>query len=315
MQKRDEARRCWVYPMCCTNMIELSNAQGPEVGFKFEPFGTTMKGKRNSKFVLYGDSKRTVISELPGMKSVSSGRPNVVFYNASRDDTMRLAHRLTCHMSVDTLRRMELTNVVYGLNIVKSTKDIGRTSEACVDGKAINKAHRRRDESSNEVVEFMPTDICGKTKSEEIDGKLYAQILTDDYSSAMWVSSMPQKSWMAKAARGMIFHARKSAVKKVSTIRTDIAKEFTLRNSKKLLEENCMVLDDTQPYSTQSNGRAERPNRMVFEKARTLLPKLNMSCKLDGYQKLWPKAIRCFFHVYIGTRSSHEDVREKAHSR
>ncbi len=60
------------------------------------------------------------------MKPVSSGRPDVVFFNAGEDDAMRLAHGRTPRTAVDTLRRMESTNAVHGLNIVKSTKKIGK---------------------------------------------------------------------------------------------------------------------------------------------------------------------------------------------
>ncbi len=52
----------------------------------------------------------------------------------------------------------------------------------------------------------------------------------------------------------------------------------------------------------------------MFEKARTISSELNMMCKFDGYQKLWPEAIRYVVHVYNRTlaRSSHANVRNKA---
>ena len=62
-----------------------------------------------------------------------------------------------------------------------------------------------------------------------------------------------------------------------------------------------MVLDEIPPYFPESNGRAERPNRTVFEKARTISSELNMMCKSDWYQKLCPEAIRYVVHVYNRT--------------
>ncbi len=76
-----------------TNLIALCKAQRASVGFEFEPYGTKMRGTRIGKVVLFGDSKRTGTNELPDMKPVSSGQPDVVFFNAGEDDLVRLAHR------------------------------------------------------------------------------------------------------------------------------------------------------------------------------------------------------------------------------
>ena len=57
-------------------------------------------------------------------------------------------------------------------------------------------------------------------------------------------------------------------------------------NTKRSLDENGTILDDIPHYSPQSNGLAERQNRTVFEKARTILSELNVVCTFGGYKKL-----------------------------
>ncbi len=107
------------------------------------------------------------------------------------------------------------------------------------------------------VLELMHTDLCGKTTPEGINGELYAKLLTDDYSGAIWVSCMSQKSEVPKSTRNIVLADQKLTGKKVVTIRTDGGKEFTMANAKKFLDENCTVLDEIPPYFIQSNGRAE----------------------------------------------------------
>lgn len=67
------------------------------------------------------------------------------------------------------------------------------------------------------------------------------------------------------------------------------------------------------PYSPQPNGRAERPNRTILEKAKKILAELSMVCTMPDYRKLWPEALRCVVHVYNRTltNNSHKYVRYK----
>ncbi len=57
----------------------------------------------------------------------------------------------------------------------------------------MNNAHRRREKRTSKVLELMDPDLSGKITPEEVNGKSYAQQLTDDYSGAMWLSCMSQK--------------------------------------------------------------------------------------------------------------------------
>lgn len=77
------------------------------------------------------------------------------------------------------------------------------------------------------------------------------------------------------------------------------------------LDAHGVLIDPIPPYSPQSNGRAERANRTILEKARTILSELNMICSLEGYKSLWPEALRCAVYVYNRTltRSTHKSER------
>jgi len=113
-----------------------------------------------------------------------------------------------------------------------------------------------------------------------LNGELHCQLLTDDYSGAMWAYTMKRKSDASEGSKKMVLQAQKMSSKKVKTIRMDGAKELTLGGTKAFLDENGTLIEEVPPYSPESNGRAERPNRTVFEKVRTILSDLHMMCSL-----------------------------------
>ena len=159
----------------------------------------------------------------------------------------------------------------------------------------------------------MHTDLCGPISPEGLNGEKYMQLLTDDFSGAIWVSNLKTKAEAARGTKDMVLHAQKISGEKVITIRPDGAKEFKEGDCKACLDSNGTLLDDIPPYSSESNGRAERANRTVMEKARTILSELNMVCSFEDYKKLWPEAVRCVVYVYNRTltRATHKDVRDK----
>lgn len=112
----------------------------------------------------------------------------------------------------------------------------------------------------------------------------------------------------------MILHAQKLSGAKLITMRIDGAKEFKMDGNKRFLDDNGTLLDDIPPYSPESNGRAERLNRTLLEKACTIILELNMMCTFDRYRKLRTEAVQCVVYAYNRTltRSTHKEVRHMA---
>lgn len=297
-------------PKCRTNLVAMGKAQRAGVNINFPAGSTKFMATHQGKLVMIGDSATTGITELTDMAPVHIGQPAVTFFSAGENDAMQLAHRRTCHTSVSTLRKMERSGAVHGLEATKSTKQIGQVCEACVEGKATNNAHTRRSKSSKAPLELMHTDLTGPITPEGLNGEKHAQLLVDDYSGAIWVSTMKAKSGATEGTKQMVLHAQKLTGRKVITIRPDGAKELTEGQTKKFLDENGTLIDPIPPYSPQSNGRAERSNRTIYEKARTVLAELNMMCTFDGYKKLWPEALRCVVYVYNRTLTKATNANE-----
>lgn len=102
---------------------------------------------------------------------------------------------------------------------------------------------------------------------------------------------MSTRSGAGESTRNMILQAPKVAKKKVVPVRRDNAKELMQGEAKKFIDENGTMIEKMPPFSPECNGRAERANRTILEKARTIMAELNMICKVTDYKELWPQAL------------------------
>lgn len=239
-------------PQCRTNLISFAKAQQAGVNFNFEGGSTVMTATQKGKLLMKGDSRKFGIVEISDLQPVVKGVHQIIFFNAGENDAMELAHRRTCHTAVGTLQEMERKKAVLGLENLKSTKS---ECTSCVDGKATKAPHPPSEKKSREVLELMHMDLVVDIKPVGLKGEKHFQLLTDDYSGAMWASTMKLKSDASKYTKEMVLQAQKMASKTVKTIRTDGAGELSQGDIKIFLDENCTLIDLSPPYSPESNGR------------------------------------------------------------
>lgn len=75
---------------------------------------------------------------------------------------------------------------------------------------------------------------------------------------------------------------------KVARIRSDNAKEYITKKLKVWLDEKGIVQEFSAPYSSESNGKAERLNRTIMDMARTLLASTE---NIPSKDELWAEAL------------------------
>lgn len=81
----------------------LSKAQRVGLPINFDASGTGMCATGKGRTMLMGESEATIITELTGMVPLRNGKFDVVFFNAGKDDSTRLAHSCMGHTAVGTL--------------------------------------------------------------------------------------------------------------------------------------------------------------------------------------------------------------------
>lgn len=139
-------------------------------------------------------------------------------------------------------------------------------------------------------LQLVHSDICYPT-IPDLHGNKYFLTFTDDYSRFTHVYLLRNESEALER-----FMEYKAAVEKLQglpilELRVDNAGEFTSGEFREFAKGSGICLSPTCPYSPQSNGVAERMNRILNEKVRTML------CDAKLPNVFWGLAIQAACHL------------------
>ena len=108
-------------------------------------------------------------------------------------------------------------------------------------------------------------------QTESIQGSRYCMPIIDEHSRFVTIYFMSSKDMAADLILECISMYENTTGNKPQTIQTDNGGEFTSNYLRNRLKEKGIRLQTTVPYSPEQNGVAERMNRTLVDRARTLL--------------------------------------------
>lgn len=125
---------------------------------------------------------------------------------------------------------------------------------------------------SKNFLELIHSDICGPFKDEDLDGNVYFATFIDDFSRFACVALMKHKSQLYDELVNYINHQENYHYPlRVKELRCDNGGEYTSQKIINYLNYKGIRHGLTTVYSPQSNGIAERYNRILNDKVRALL--------------------------------------------
>ncbi|CAH2108821.1 unnamed protein product [Euphydryas editha] len=137
------------------------------------------------------------------------------------------------------------------------------------------------------IGELIHTDISGPVTEPALTGEIYYHTIIDDFTHFCEVYLLKRKSEATDRLIEYINRLETQTGNKVMKIRSDNGGEFKNEKIKKFCQDKGIVIQYTTPYSPQSNGVAERMNRTIYNRARTLLIETGLP------KMLWGEAVRC----------------------
>ena len=204
-----------------------------------------------------GESEKGVIeAEILGGKGVN----------------MELLHKRLGHTSQSVLERLVREQMVRGLE--EGVVGDFKMCRGCKMGRSSEKSHPRKDPEfrAKEPLELIHTDISGPFEPMAIEGKgRYNLVVIDDYSRKSWVVPLKKKSDTAVVLKEWIAIRENEVGKKVKVLRSDNGGEFTDAAFEKWMREHGIQHQTIPARSPQSNGVAERGNRTLQDRARSML--------------------------------------------
>ncbi|KRZ81762.1 Retrovirus-related Pol polyprotein from transposon TNT 1-94 [Trichinella sp. T8] len=124
--------------------------------------------------------------------------------------------------------------------------------------------------------EIFHADVCGPFIHPSVGGNRYFICFKDESSGYRKVYFMKTKDEVLRCLKIALTEIKQETGRDVQRIRTDGGHEFANREFDNLLTEKKIVHEKSPHYTPKCNGRAERENRTLVEKARSMLHARNL---------------------------------------
>ena len=207
-------------------------------------------------------------------------------YNATHKPTALWHHRIG-HGSHQVLQRMKNHKLATGIETYNG-KDV--FCKSCSEGKQAHRPLGKISASRSTSAGLMiHTDIIGPMAELSIDGHHYVLTIVDDFSRLVTCVPIKKKSDAPSILIQYFSWSERQSQKKVQRLRTDGAGELGIKG---YCTEHGIERQITIRGTSEMNGVAERANRTIMEKARSML----YSCPLK--RCTWSYAVRYAVHIH-----------------
>ncbi|TFY52466.1 hypothetical protein EVJ58_g10003 [Rhodofomes roseus] len=200
----------------------------------------------------------------------------------------RLWHQRFGHSSEEVIRQLP--------KHTKGVDSIGDKDKSPCAGCQWGKSHRApfptSDKRASKPLEIVHTDEDGPMRTTAIGGWRYFISFLDDYSGLGRAYFLKHKNDSTQAFDDFKAWAENQTNEKIKAVRSDRGGEYTSTEFTEHLRKFGIEHQKTMPYSPQQNGRAERWNRTIVEKAMSMLHHAGLS---HGF---WQLAVDAAVHIY-----------------
>ena len=234
----------------------------------FEKSGYSFKLENGTLSIIAGDSvlltvRRCYTLYLLQWRPVTEESLSVV---KRQDDTI-LWHRRLGHMSQ---KNMDLL-LKKGLLDKKKVSKL-ETCEDCIYGKAKRIGFNLAQHDTREKLEYVHSDLWGAPSVPFSLGKCqYFISFIDDYTRKVRIYFLKTKDEAFDKFVEWANLVENQTDKRIKTLRTDNGLEFCNRSFDEFCSQKGILWHRTCAYTPQQNGVAERMNRTLMEKVRSML--------------------------------------------
>ena len=199
------------------------------------------------------------------------------------------------------------------LNALSGVDEIVEPCDAC----HLGKGHRLpwdNDRGRTKVaLSTIHVDLCGPMETAGIKGEKYFLAITDeatDFTEAYTFTGKDSEV-IVDAIMEFIARMENQLDKRVKRIKADGGGEFINDQLIEFTKTKGIILDQTNPYTPQQNGTAERKNRTLVETARCLLAQACLP------KRFWAEALTtsAYLRNRVPNRSDLKTPYERMHGR
>nr|KYP40338.1 Retrovirus-related Pol polyprotein from transposon TNT 1-94 [Cajanus cajan] len=210
-----------------------------------------------------------------GAMTIARGKKSGTLYKTTEachlitvaaNDNPNLWHQRLGHMSEKGMKIMHSKGKLPGLQSMEI-----EMCEDCIFGKQKRVSFQKGGRTpKKERLELVHSDVWGPTTVSSISGKQYFVTFIDDHSRKVWVYFLKHKSEVFEAFKMWKAMVENETGLKIKKLRTDNGGEYEDTRFKRFCYEHGIRMERTVPGTPQQNGVAERMNRTLTERARSM---------------------------------------------
>ena len=203
-------------------------------------------------------------------------------YAVEQKNEEKIWHLRFGHLGGENLKKLVNKEMVKGLQPRAGFSTSGEICEGCMKGRQTREVFPDAEHRGRQHLELVHSDVCGPIHPKSLGGNRYYLTFVDDFSRKSWVYLLREKSEVLKYFKKWKVMAEKQSEKKLKIFRTDRGGEYLSTEFKNFLSEQGIVHQVTMAGTPQQNGVAERLNRTLQEKARSMMVSSGMNGKFWG---------------------------------
>ena len=176
-------------------------------------------------------------------------------------------HRRFGHASKQVLERAKRNTKNFPQNVEIPAKT--PLCRGCAQGRMPSDSHPPSETRAKAPFDKIHSDLKSFPTESYHRYKYYASFL-DDFSGHAWVVLLRQKSDTCKAVENFIQMVKNKYRASIRVFMTDGGGEYKSREMEDLLRSAGITSETSVPHTPQQNGRAERLNRTIMDKAESM---------------------------------------------
>jgi transposase InsO family protein len=218
-------------------------------------------------------------------------------------------HRRLGHIGLENVKKT--ARITKGITI--GPKQDKMSCKPCIISKAVRNQSTQPQKRCEHAFDKIHVDLLGPITPTGHDGSNWSLIKTDDASRARWLSTFPKKGDAKIHIQDFITAIHTQYGKYPKSIRLDNGTEYGGNAFKQFCQERGIRLEPTVPYTPEQDGVAERANRTILDRCRTLINALaeneDDEDPQDDLKILWPEFMRTA--IYLTNRTATRSLQNK----
>ena len=121
------------------------------------------------------------------------------------------------------------------------------------------------------ILELVHSDVFGPLSVPSLGKFVYYVSFIDEFSRNTWIYFLKKKSEVFDRFKEFKALVENQTEKKIKVLMTDNGGEFCSKEFEEFCKKCGIARQKTTPYTPQQNGVAERMNKTLMERARSML--------------------------------------------